>query len=116
MVSLDGSRLAEEALPVAATLGAALGVPLHVVIVVTRSTIMSPSEAPNKEAEDHLAQQVRLLAARDVAAASEVHFGDVVPSLLDAVRPDDLVVMTTRGRGGLQRWLLGNVAEQLVRW
>jgi nucleotide-binding universal stress UspA family protein len=35
--------------------------------------------------------------------------------LLDLFAEDDLVVMTSRGHGGAQRWLLGSTAEKLVR-
>ena len=30
-------------------------------------------------------------------------------------RPDDLIVMATHGRGGMTRWFLGSVAEEVVR-
>jgi nucleotide-binding universal stress UspA family protein len=32
-----------------------------------------------------------------------------------ATDPGDLVVLTSRGRGGVTRWLLGSVAERLIR-
>ena len=31
-------------------------------------------------------------------------------------RPDSLVAMTTHGRSGVGRWLLGSVADQVVRY
>lgn len=115
VVPLDGSSLAEEALPVAARLGDALGLPLHLIRVVNRATILFAPEVLFKEADDYLASLVRLLAGRGLDATYDVRFGAVAASLRDTIEPNDLVVMATRGRGGLRRWLLGSVAEQLVR-
>ena len=36
-------------------------------------------------------------------------------AISDAAAPDDLLVLTSHGRGGVRRWLLGSVAEKLVR-
>ena len=36
-------------------------------------------------------------------------------SIAEAVHDGDLIVMTSHGRSGVQRWLLGSVAEKLVR-
>jgi nucleotide-binding universal stress UspA family protein len=36
-------------------------------------------------------------------------------TIADAVHDGDLIVMASHGRGGVQRWLLGSVAEKLVR-
>jgi nucleotide-binding universal stress UspA family protein len=36
-------------------------------------------------------------------------------AISDATEPDDLIILTSHGRGGVRRWLLGSVAEKLVR-
>lgn len=43
--------------------------------------------------------------------------GDPADTILDAVERKhcDLVAMTTRGRSGLSRWIMGSVAENVVR-
>ena len=35
-------------------------------------------------------------------------------AIADAVQEGDLIVMTSHGRGGVRRWVLGSVAEKLV--
>jgi nucleotide-binding universal stress UspA family protein len=50
-----------------------------------------------------------------VPAGTELRTGQPAPELLAALRPGDLVVLTPHGRGGVRRWLLGSVAEKLVR-
>jgi len=129
VVPLDGSPLAERALPVAASLANDLGLPIHLVRVVdfamVKATVQAgvraatasaqAQEAVRHEAEDYLAAQALQLRNRDLAATSEVRTGAPAAELLDAIRPGDLVVLTTHGRGGLRRWLLGSMAEKLVR-
>jgi nucleotide-binding universal stress UspA family protein len=72
-------------------------------------------EEIQRYAEEYLAEQVQQLRNRDLTATAEVLTGSPAVTLLDAIRPDDLVVMTTHGRGGVRRWLLGSVADKLVR-
>jgi nucleotide-binding universal stress UspA family protein len=38
-----------------------------------------------------------------------------VPSIEAEVQEGDLIVMTTHGRSGVQRWLLGSVSSKLIR-
>lgn len=129
VVPLDGSELAEQAVPVAAALAADLGVPVHLMRVLDvdalRATVkagihaaaayMRSQEEIQRYAEEYLAEQVQELRNRDLTATVEVLTGSPAVTLLDAMRPDDLVVMTTHGRGGVRRWLLGSVADKLVR-
>ena len=129
VVPLDGSELAEQAVPVAAALAADLGVPVHLLRVLDidalRATVqagihaaaayMRSQEEIQRYAEEYLAEQAQHLRNRDLTATAEVLTGSPAVTLLDAIRPDDLVVMTTHGRGGVRRWLLGSVADKLVR-
>jgi nucleotide-binding universal stress UspA family protein len=129
VVPLDGSDLAEQAVPVAAAVAADLGVPVHLMRVLDvdalRATVQAgihaaaaylrSQEEIQRYAEEYLAEQVQQLRNRDLTATAEVLIGSPAVTLLDAIRPDDLVVMTTHGRGGVRRWLLGSVADKLVR-
>jgi len=129
VVPLDGSPLAERALPTAAGLADALGLPIHLVRVVDfdplRATVQAggqaaaasaeAQESPRHQAEEYLAVETRRLRDRDLTTTSEVSTGPLTAALLDAIRPGDLVVLTTHGRGGIRRWLLGSTAEKLVR-
>ena len=51
----------------------------------------------------------------DITASAEILTGSPAVALLDAIAPADLVVMTTHGRSGVRRWLLGSVADKLIR-
>jgi nucleotide-binding universal stress UspA family protein len=136
IVPLDGSTLAEHALPLAATLATDLSLPLHLVRVVlpdqtfeemVPGRLSEDADSMTSEAlepyQDRLVSESAAylegiadpLRARGLAVQTNVPVGSVASALIDEHRPDDLVVMTTHGRGGLERWLLGSVAEKLVR-
>ena len=129
VVPLDGSKLAEQALPVAAELARELGVPVRLVRALDVDLVRAAVQAGPAVAAAHAASQARLetgilaelearaasLREQGVAATAEVLHGAAVPALLAALVPDDLLVLTTHGRGNVGRWLLGSVAEPLVR-
>jgi nucleotide-binding universal stress UspA family protein len=129
VVPLDGSVLAEQAVPVASALAAHLSTPIHLMRVLDvdprRAAVqagipaarasMRAREVDRRLAEQYLATRVQKLRNQGLAATAEVRLGNPVATLLDTIRPDDLVVMTSHGLGGIRRWVIGSVAEQLVR-
>lgn len=130
MVPLDGSTFGEFALPVAYTLaeeGGGAVEAVTVVIPLTPAHFAEPSlevdnrwyEEALKEAEAYLGRVRDRMAVRSGGATLETTVlpGPVVHSLeRHAHQGDaDLVVLTTHGRGPLQRAWLGSVADGLVR-
>jgi nucleotide-binding universal stress UspA family protein len=127
VVPLDGSDLAEAAIGPAAELAQAAGARLVLlrvepsVAAIGEGFMLVPDfeltdEAVTRVAEAYLAQASRLV-PEQVAVETRAVRGPVPHALLDTLarmRPD-LVVMTTRGRGGLRRALLGSVADRVVR-
>jgi nucleotide-binding universal stress UspA family protein/predicted transcriptional regulator len=113
-VGLDGSPEAEAALPLAGELASATGATLHMVRV---------EPAPNYAQEDTTTSaRAYLMQARDqlpqsLSVETVVLQGTPAESLEEFVVREriDLLLMTTRGRGGLRRLLLGSMAEALVR-
>ncbi len=129
VVALDGSALAETALPTAEALARDLGLPVHLVRVVdidlVRATVeagaaaakayATSQEEARHEAEAYLEAQVQRLRDHHLIATSELCHGSPATALLAAVKEGDLVVLTTRERGGIERWFLGSVTEEVVR-
>lgn len=129
MVPLDGSALAEQALPQAEYLASVSGGTLHLVRVVERPSPvrMHGVGAPvnvyeqviaeqRQEAADYLEEvRSRLTGDHPRAQTSQLD-GDEAGALLDYAREADidLVVMTTHGRTGLLRWALGTVADRVA--
>lgn len=132
VVPLDGSDLAEAALPVAIELGTRLEQPVHLVRVVNLAASLMPGgsfgmpalspelseegmERAHTEARDYLAAVARRLQEGGGRVTWETVEGSPFFSLAEATSAEDLVVMTSHGRSGVVRWLLGSVAEKLVR-
>lgn len=123
LVPLDGSSLAEAALPKAVEVAESSGPRLLLLRAVEAHTIpgTDPTEAQVKvvsEAEGYLAQvsdRVRTLGIKDTETS--VWYGPAAYAIVEAARlyKVDLIVMTTHGRSGLGRLILGSVAESVVR-
>ena len=139
VVPLDGSELAEEALPVARRAARMLERPLHLTRVVGMDEILAtvrtrrkaggtdaiqvpdadPYEVARIDTEAEATSYLEDVAARfrdeGFQVTEEMRGGTPAFELAWAVTPSDLVVMTSRGQGGFQRWMVGSVAERMVR-
>lgn len=127
LVPFDGSRLAEQALSVGAALAHRAGVPLHLIWVEqpTPPIVSEPGpEIPAGARETRAGMERYLESLADATVAARP--GTVRTAVLEGRVPDalraytereqiDLVVLTTHGRGGLARWWLGSVADQLLQ-
>lgn len=114
VVPLDGSDIAASALPAAVRLSRLLGVRPHLVRVVPVTQPATDLDAMRQDAAAYLDAQVMRLAAVDLFATRAVLVGSIGATLLEAILPTDLVVMTAHGAGGEQTAPLGRVATRLV--
>ena len=123
LVPLDGSEQAEAALDRAVEVAVRNDAVIHAVRVLAdtrRSAFFPPVDVGTLDAErqvSYLGAIVDRLAARSVSAEMAVLRGGVASAVQEYVREHeiDLVVMTTHGRSGLARLLLGSTAEELLR-
>lgn len=124
LVPLDGSPLAENALPAAVDLVKDRpGVTLVLVRAAEASTLpgIDPTDAQVAvvhDAETYLDAVSARLAEQGVKQVrTSVWYGPPAPAILEAaeVGKADLIVMSTHGRSGLGRLILGSVAESVVR-
>lgn len=118
MVPLDGSELAESALPMATRLAGELQAQLHLVRVIT---FMPAIELPavdlanmTKVAEEYLA--ARAAERWQIAPKCEVITGTPSEALqfYSGQQNIDLVVMTSHGQGGILRAALGSVTDRMI--
>lgn len=124
LIPLDGSRFAEAALPKAVELvrnnpGATL-----ILLRAAEATTfpgVDPIDAQVSvvhEAEDYLETVAARLRADGVSGVrTSVWYGAAAPSILEAAQrtKPDLIMMSTHGRSGLGRLVLGSVAESVLR-
>jgi nucleotide-binding universal stress UspA family protein len=130
IVPLDGSHLAEQALPVAVGFARMFARPLLLVRVVvprTAAAIWPETFGPEVQFEEeaeheslaYLTQVRKRLEAEqaDLSIQSMVLLGRPEVEIKHCAETHDgsLVVMSTHGRTGIQRALLGSVATQLAR-
>ncbi len=112
--------LCETALPIAHALATRTGATIALVSVVFAAVADLPDgdDWLDRECRDRLAFLDRCAArVRGVPIATSVRTGDAGREILAlaAETPDPLIVMSTHGRRGLRRVLLGSVAFQVVR-
>lgn len=111
IVPLDGSALAENILPHAVDLGKALDAKMCLVRVTPDGNI----DDYERRSLERMAERVRARGVETVEAVT-LH-GDPATAIVDMTHdyPDALVVMTTHGRSGMGRWIMGSVADRVVR-
>ncbi len=128
LVPLDGSKRAEQALPVAVKIARSSGGSIIVVRVDTPEAFTPPSmdtsmigpeifEAERAGITDYLAHVSSLEILKVVKTVTHVAEGLAAPAILAAVDPleADLIVMCSHGRTGFTRWMLGSVAQKVAR-
>jgi nucleotide-binding universal stress UspA family protein len=126
LVPLDGSAIAEGALSFIRQVAGPLDLDVTLLCVVVPSppgvveggpVIVDDAAQLQAKADAYLAPLVAELRAGGVRVTTEVRRGDPVTQILASVRETraDLIVMTTHGRTGFGRLLLGSVAEAVLR-
>jgi nucleotide-binding universal stress UspA family protein len=121
VVPLDGSPLAEASIPYALELAQRLDLEVNLVQVVRYPLVtefdVQVQELVRETAEAYLVEQEGLVKARGARASHQLLQGSPGAEISDAARaePGTVIVMSSHGRSGLGRWLLGSIAEKVVR-
>jgi nucleotide-binding universal stress UspA family protein len=140
LVPLDGSELAEQVLPhvealagkfgSAITLLRATPIPDIAAVPAPLGMPMTPPmtpysgemygeaiEAEQRQAHEYLTVLVERLGGAGIRVEMEVVDGDAVDTIVERATAlgVELIAMTTHGRTGLERLLLGSVAEEVIR-
>ena len=126
MVPLDGSELAEAALPVAQSVARAAGAKVSLVRGVRWAAMAYPYTLPDAylpqiDEELEAGAKAYLKRKREAIEGVEVDAfvvrGSIADGLIEFVEKQsvDLVVMTTHARSGLKRAALGSVADRMLQ-
>lgn len=127
LVPLDGSPLAEAALPSVSSLARPLGLEIALLRVVPvivpkvvegrRQIVVDEGQRLAQEAEDYLRGVADRLAADGFRVFTSVRSGDAAAEIIAGAGEcqADLIGMTTHGRTGLPRLFFGSVAEAVLR-
>lgn len=112
LVPVDGSPAAETVLPYMELIASRTGAALHLVSALERGD----EDPALSETLDYLDEMTDRLRSQSLSCSREVGSGeaaDVILSEADA-KDVDLIAMTTHGRTGLKRWVLGSVAQKVL--
>lgn len=131
LVPLDGSALAEQALPKAGALAKATGAELLLLQVIQSLDDRNQDLFLHKDSAEaqallttwqtnaiaYLQQKAQPFQAEGVVCVCKAVTGDVAPTIIATAESEDidLLVMSTHGRSGLRRWIYGSVANKVLR-
>jgi nucleotide-binding universal stress UspA family protein len=124
LVPLDGSKLAEAAIPVAASLAKTLNAPVTLLHIIEKD---APEEIHKDhhitradEASAYLDELAKRAFAAEMNVERHVHtaaVNDVAASIVEHAMTEfqpDLIVMCTHGKSGVRELLFGSIAQQVV--
>ena len=125
LIPLDGSKTAEQIVPYARFFARRLKLPVELLAVVDVAGLLTSVERARqldkliqdatREGENYLGEVVNRFTGSRVKRTVEQ--GTAADVIIDKAAADKttLIAMTTHGRSGLNRWLLGSVAEKVLR-
>lgn len=129
LVPMDGSHLAERAYPYATMLARLMSASIRLVRVITDDELLASRAVYGSGAPVSIAPTVRVETIEntlDLAAARLRNEGMLVETEVAYGRPAEqiaavaarveaaMIVMATHGYGGLRRWALGSVADEVA--
>lgn len=114
-VALDGSPEAEAILPFLVAVAGPADVEVTLLRVLPAGEL-DDAHQRRVDAEEYLAPLAAELRGRGVRVSTAVRHGDPVTEILAGVTEAgaDLIAMTTHGRSGLGRLLMGSVAQAVL--
>ncbi len=128
LVPLDGSPLAERALPAAISLAQAFSTTkpceLHIlrvvppIMVALEPTLYTETiHLGEQEAKSYLASVAAESADKDVPIITAAETGAVAETIINYAQQQEinLIVISSHGRSGLSRWVYGSIADKVLR-
>jgi nucleotide-binding universal stress UspA family protein len=125
LIPLDGSTIAEQVVPYARTFARGLKLPVELLAVVDGEALLTSVERARvfddlmdrekRKSKEYLERIAKRFSGSRVKRTVEE--GKAAEAVIEKAAADrsTLIAMTTHGRSGLNRWLLGSVAEKVLR-
>lgn len=127
LVPVDGSELAECALGHVRAIAKGCNVPEVILLRVVEPLrnvyelgedwYKSAEEKIQADAKDYLSKEVAALKKDGITASAVVMSEQPAEAILNYAKRNqvDLIIMSTHGRSGVSRWVIGSVADRVVR-
>jgi nucleotide-binding universal stress UspA family protein len=111
LVPLDGSYLAERALPYAKAIALNTGSELTLFTVMPTS-----SEKLDRPMKAYMDSNAKALKSQGVKATTAIAYGNAADEIIKFADKNkvDLIIISTHGRSGIKRWMLGSIALKLL--
>jgi len=124
LVPLDGSKLAEAALPAAVSLTKKLGAPVTLLHIMEQDAPQEVHKDRHLTQADEASAYLEEIAKREFPAEGRVNWhvhtapvkdvsASIVKHAMTEFQPD-LIVMCTHGRSGVRALLYGSIAQQVI--
>jgi len=127
LVPLDGSELAEGVLPYVRSLARELQLPVTLLQVIDPDIISAFADPAQKHYFDNVAAGMKMSSAdylrklvpsfaHSLKVDAAVEIGKPAETIVSkaASDPGTLIAMATHGRSGIQRWIMGSVADKVL--
>ena len=126
VIPLDGSQVAEQVLPYARFLAKNLAIPVNLLQVIDPDAVAllaNPGQGRyidtivddlTRDSRAYLESIAKSIAGKSVQCQIEKGKAEEVLVEHAAADKDSLMIMATHGRSGIQRWLLGSVADKVL--
>ncbi len=122
LVPLDGSELAESVLPYAEQIAKGTGSEIVILTAVYLASAWGSSPMREDLGKETVAAQTYLESKRDQLKSRGLNVKTVIAyqpeadSILNAAADEDadLIAMSTHGRSGISRWVMGSVADKVL--
>jgi nucleotide-binding universal stress UspA family protein len=119
VVPLDGSKLAEIALPYAEELGARTGNDIFLLTVLEYpdESFREYLQKITDITKHHIKKYLLMPGSKEVEISSIILDGNPAETIVNFTREwnQNLIIMATHGRSGIGRWAVGSVADKVVR-
>jgi nucleotide-binding universal stress UspA family protein len=127
LIPLDGSKLAENVLPYARAMARSLDGPIELLSVVDSMDSARTSHAGHVRSVDAIVETAVQESRRYLEGIARSFTGRPVTCVVEQGQPEGVIIeraagdketliaMATRGRSGIHRWLMGSVAEKVLR-
>ena len=133
LVPLDGSQFSQCSLDYVRAIARGCNVPditlLRVVEPLASTSTAGPAQAGGKsmakldsaneaEARDYVLSLAKKLSGEGLPVKGEVVSGRADEAIVDYSRKNkiDLIIMSSHGRSGLSRWVIGSVADRVMQY
>jgi nucleotide-binding universal stress UspA family protein len=127
LIPLDGSKTAERALPYARYLAEEKNVLIELLAVVDVANMATHMTAERALHLDTMVEDAVRASEKYLEAIAGTLSAAKIKTVVDTGRPEEVIIekaaaeqntlitMATHGRSGMNRWLLGSVAEKVLR-